>query len=117
MDLTDAKRAVLELTFRPRRRPDGRGRPWIGPRAPESGALSASDRRSVARLCRRGIRPIGPVIRFQPRQRSGRLDRLVQRLAEDLRDRGKIDLCEAFVAATLASTKRGTLTSFQHAVA
>jgi transposase len=32
--------------------------------------------------------------RFQLWQRSGRLDRLLQRLAEDLRDRGKIDLSE-----------------------
>jgi len=27
MDLTDVQWAVLEPTFRPRRRPDGRGRP------------------------------------------------------------------------------------------
>lgn len=41
--------------------------------------------------------------RFQLLPRSGRLDRLLQRLAEDLRDRGKIDLSEAFVDATFAS--------------
>jgi transposase len=40
--------------------------------------------------------------RFQVWQRSGRLDRLLQRLAEDLRDRGQIDLSEAFVDATFA---------------
>jgi ParE toxin of type II toxin-antitoxin system, parDE len=33
MDLTDVQWAVLEPTFRPRRRPDGRGRPWTDPRA------------------------------------------------------------------------------------
>jgi len=33
MDLTDAQWAVLEPTFRPRRHPDGRGRPWTDPRA------------------------------------------------------------------------------------
>src|SRR5262249_21005284 len=33
MDLTDAQWAVLEPTFRPRRRPDGRGQPWTDPRA------------------------------------------------------------------------------------
>ena len=44
--------------------------------------------------------------RFQLWQRSGRLDRLLQRLAEDLRDRGKIDLSEAFVDATFASAKK-----------
>src|SRR5215204_2436386 len=50
-------------------------------------------------------------------QRSGRLDRLLQGLAEDLRDRGKIDLSEAFVDATFASAKKGALKSVQRAVA
>ena len=54
--------------------------------------------------------------RFQLWQRSGRLDRL-QRLAEDLRDRGKIDLSEAFVDATFASAKEGAPKSVQRAVA
>jgi Putative transposase of IS4/5 family (DUF4096) len=39
MDLTDAQWAVLEPTFRPRRRPDGRGRPWTDPRAVMNGVL------------------------------------------------------------------------------
>src|SRR5918993_4204890 len=47
--------------------------------------------------------------RFQLWQRSGRLERLLQCLAEDLRDRGKIDLSEAFVDATFASAKKGGL--------
>ena len=33
MDLTYSHCAVLEPTFRPRRRPDGRGRPWTDLRA------------------------------------------------------------------------------------
>ena len=33
VELIDAQWAVLEPTFRPRRRPDGRGRPWTDPRA------------------------------------------------------------------------------------
>jgi transposase len=53
--------------------------------------------------------------RFQLWQRSGRLDRLLQRLVEDLRDRGKIDLSEAFVDATFASAKKGALKSVQRA--
>lgn len=52
--------------------------------------------------------------RFQLWQRSGRLDRLLQRLAEDLRDRGKIDLSEAFVDATFASAKKGALRLVDH---
>jgi hypothetical protein len=55
--------------------------------------------------------------RFQLWQRSGRLDRLLQRLAEDLRDRGKVDLSDAFVDASFASAKKGALKSVQRAVA
>ena len=100
MDLTDAQWAVLEPTFRPRRRPDGRGRPWTDPRAVMNGVLwvlrtgapwhDLPSRYPPYQTCHR---------RFQLWQRSGRLDRLLQRLAEDLRDRGKIDLSDAFVDA------------------
>src|SRR4249920_3709805 len=55
--------------------------------------------------------------RFQLWQKSGRLDRLLERLAADLRDRGKIDLTEAFVDATFAGAKKGALRSVQRAVA
>jgi len=108
MDLIDAQWAVLEPTFRPGRRPDGRGRPWTDPRAVMNGVLwvlrtgapwhDLPSRYPPYQTCHR---------RFQLWQRSGRLDRLLQRLAEDLRDRGKIDLSEAFVDATFASAKKG----------
>jgi transposase len=39
MDLTDAQWAVLEPLFRPRRRSDGRGRPWRDTRAVLNGVL------------------------------------------------------------------------------
>ena len=39
MDLTDTQWAVLEPIFRPRRRPDGRGRPWTDPRGVLNGVL------------------------------------------------------------------------------
>src|SRR2546425_10306917 len=98
MDLTDKQWAVLEPIFRPRRRPDGRGRPWTAPRAVLNGVLwvlrtgapwhDLPRRYPPYQTCHR---------RFQRWQRSGRLEVLLQRLAEALRDRGKIDLSEAFV--------------------
>jgi transposase len=110
MDLTDLQWAVLEPTFRPRRRPDGRGRPWTEARAVLNGVLwvlrtgapwhDLPRRYPPYQTCHR---------RFQQWQRSGRLDRLLERLAEDLRDRGKIDLSEAFVDATFAGAKKGAL--------
>jgi transposase len=110
MDLSNLQWAILEPTFRPRRRPDGRGRPWTEARAVLNGVLwvlrtgapwhDLPRRYPPYQTCHR---------RFQQWQRSGRLDRLLQRLAEDLRDRGKIDLSEAFVDATFAGAKKGAL--------
>src|SRR5215218_3921118 len=81
MDLTDVQWAVLEPTFRPRRRPDGRGRPWTDPRAIMNGVLwvlrtgapwhDLPSRYPPYQTCHR---------RFQLWQRSGRLDRLLQRV-------------------------------------
>jgi len=118
MDLTDHQWTVLEPVFRPTRRPDGRGRPWTDARAVLNGVLwilrtgapwaDLPARYPPYQTCHR---------RFQQWQRSGRLDRLLQRLAEDLRDRGRIDLSEAFVDATFAAAKKGALRSVQQAVA
>jgi len=112
MDLTDVQWAVLEPTFRPRRRLDGRGRPWTDSRAVMNGVLwvlrtgapwhDLPSRYPPYQTCHR---------RFQLWQRSGRLDRLLQRLAEDLRDRGKIDLSETFIDASFSSAKKGALLS------
>src|SRR5882672_4416698 len=87
MDLTDAQWAFLEPLFRPRRREDGRGRPWQDTRAVLNGVLwvlrtgapwhDLPPRYPPYQTCHR---------RFQLWQRSGRLELLLQRLAEDLRD-------------------------------
>ncbi len=45
--------------------------------------------------------------RFHSWQRSGLLTRVLQKLAEDLRDRGKIDLSETFIDASFSSAKKG----------
>src|SRR3954468_9737018 len=47
--------------------------------------------------------------RYQEWVRQGVLERLLRGLAEDLRDRGKIDLTEAFIDGTHAGAKRGAL--------
>src|SRR5215204_1896701 len=118
MDLTDAQWQILEPIFRPRRRPDGRGRPWQDTRAVVNGVLwvlrtgapwaDLPARYPPYQTCHR---------RFQHWQLSGRLDRLLERLAADLRDRGKRDLTEAFVDATYAGAKQGALQSVQRVVA
>src|SRR5258707_3617546 len=118
MDLADAQWAFLEPLFRPKRREDGGGRPWQDARAVLNGVFwvlrtgapwaDLPRRYPPYQTCHR---------RFQLWQRSGRLDRLLQRLAEDLRDRGQIDLSEAFVDATFASATKGALASVRRAAA
>src|ERR1700719_223291 len=133
MDLTDAQWAVLDQLFRPRRRTDGRGRlRWGGARSTVPAA--AADRWTWPTLARRARRGQWGALdlahrapwhdlpnryppyqtchrRFQHWQRSGVLLQLLQKLAEDLRDRGKLDLSEAFVDASFSSAKKGALPS------
>ena len=112
MDLTDAQWAFLEPLFRPKRRKDGRGRPWQDTRAVMNGVLwvlrtgapwhDLPTRYPPYQTCHR---------RFQQWQRSGLFERLLQTLAEDLRDRGKLDLSESFIDASFSSAKKGALVS------
>jgi transposase len=118
MDLTEAQWAVLEPLFRPKRRADGRGRPWRDTRSVLNGVLwilrTGAQWRELPskyppyQTCHR---------RFQQWQRSGLLVRVLTRLAEDLRDRGKIDLSETFIDASFSSAKKGALLSVQLAAA
>src|SRR6185295_1609865 len=108
MDLTDAQWTILEPVFRYRRRPDGRGRPPHDPRAVLNGVLwvlrtgapwhDLPRRYPPYQTCHR---------RFQAWQRTGVLERVLQGLAEDLRDRGKLDLSEGFIDASFSSAKKG----------
>ena len=104
--------AVLEPLLRPKRRSDGRGRPWQNTRAVLNGVFwvlrtgapwhDLPSRYPPYQTCHR---------RFQSWQRSGLLRRLLQKLAEDLRDRGKLDLSESFIDASFSSAKKGALVS------
>jgi len=112
MDLTDAQWEILQPLFKPTRRPDGRGRPWRDARAVLNGVLwvlrtgapwhDLPSRYPPYQTCHR---------RFQQGQRDGTLADLLTRLAEDLRDRGKLDLSETFINASFSSAKKGALLS------
>src|SRR5499433_1047929 len=112
MDLTEAQWQVLKPLLTPQRRPDGRGRPWRDARAVLNGILwvlrtgapwhDLPDRYPPYQTCHR---------RFQQWQRDGTLTRLLHTLAEDLRDRGKLDLSETFIDASFSAAKKGALLS------
>jgi transposase len=62
MDLTDAQWAVLGPLFRPKRRADGRGRPWQDTRAVLNGVFWVLRTGLLGTICRLAILPIRPVI-------------------------------------------------------
>jgi transposase len=118
MDLTDAQWAVLEPLLRPERRADGRGRPWRDTRSVFHGVLWILRTGAQWRELPSKYPPYQTCHRsFQQWQRSGLLTRVLQKLAEDLRDRGKIDLSETFIDASFSSAKKGALLSAQLAAA
>src|ERR1700681_2227839 len=112
MDITDAQWAFLEPQFRPKRRKDGRGRPWQDTRAVLNGVLwvlrtgapwhDLPARYPPYQTCHR---------RFQQCERSGLFRHLLQTLAEALRDRGNLYLSEAFIDASFSRAKKGALAS------
>ena len=109
MKLTDEPWAVLEpLIPAPRRRADGRGRPWADTRAVLNGMLwilrtgapwqDLPDRYPPYQTCHR---------RFQQWRRAGVIERLLHALAEEVRDRGGLDLSECFIDGTFVIAKKG----------
>ncbi|MBI2817168.1 MAG: transposase [Acidobacteria bacterium] len=98
------------MTFRtlPLPKPRVRGRPWRDGRAVLNAVLwvlrtgapwhDLPARYPPYQTCHR---------RFQQWRRDGTLTGVLTALAEDLRDRGKLDLSETFIDATSAAPQRG----------
>ena len=107
-ELSDEQWKLVEPVLRPRRRSDGRGRPWRDTRAMLHGVLwvlgtgaqwrELPERYPPFQTCHR---------RFQQWVRSGKLEVALRRLAQHLYERGQLYLDEAFVDATFASAKKG----------
>lgn len=111
MDLTKEQWNIIEpLLPKPKVREDGRGRPWRDPQDVLNGILwvlrtgapwnDLPDRYPLYQTCHR---------RFQMWAKSGALERVLRALAEDLKERGKIDLTEAYIYGSFASAKKGDL--------
>ena len=109
-DLTDAQWAFIGPLLPPLpRRADGRGRPWRDSREVLNGILwvlrtgahwsELPDRYPPYQTCHR---------RFQQCREAGVMDRLLRALAEDLEERGEIDLGECFVDGSFSAAKQGT---------
>jgi transposase len=109
MDLTDEQWEVLEpLIPDPLQREDRRGRPWRDPRDVLNGILwilrtgapwkDLPERYPPYQTCHR---------RFQRWIEEGVLSRVLEALAEDLEERGEIDLSECYIDSTFVVAKKG----------
>ena len=109
MDLTDQQWQIIETILPPDPvRADGRGRPWSDRRSTLNGVLW---------ILRTGARwqdlpeQYGPYQtvhrRFQNWVRSKVLEQVLLALAQDLKDRGGLDLRECFIDGTFVPAKKG----------
>jgi transposase len=110
MDLTDEQWAILEpLIPEEERSPQAkRGRPWRDPRQVLNGVLwilrtgapwqDLPDRYPAYQTCHR---------RFQRWVRQGVMEAILRTLAEDLKERGSLDVRECFIDGTFVVAKKG----------
>jgi len=109
MDLTNEQWTMLEpLIGELPTRADGRGGPWRSCRDVLNGILwilrtgaqwaDIPNRYPPYQTCHR---------RFQRWVRDGTYERILEALARDLKDRGKLDLSECFIDGTFVVAKKG----------
>ena len=109
MDLTeDQWKVVSAILPEDPVRPDGRGRPWSYRRQVLNGVLwilrtgapwqDLPDRYGAYQTVHR---------RFQNWVRSGVMERVLLAIAQDLKDRGGLDLRECFIDGTFVPAKKG----------
>src|SRR3954464_12045143 len=107
-ELTDEQWAILgPLIPEPPRREDGRGRPWRDTREVMNGVLwilrsgarwqDLPERFPPYQTCHR---------RFQQWVREG-MRKVLEALAQDLKERGDLDLSECFIDGTFVVAKKG----------
>jgi transposase len=113
LDITDAQWEFIEpLLPRYRRRKDGRGRPRKDLRAVLSGIFWILRTGAQWQELPRHYPPYQTCHRyFQEWSRNGTIERILHALAEDLYERGGIDISEAFIDGTFAGAKKGALPS------
>ena len=110
-DLSNAQWAFIKpILPELKTRPDGRGRPWRDSREVLNGILwilrtgaqwsEMPGRYPPYQTCHR---------RFQQWRKSGVMDDLLVALAQDLEERGKIDLEECFIDGSFSPAKKGAL--------
>jgi transposase len=110
VELTDAQSAFLESLVRASRRKDGRGRPLQDTRAVMNGVLRVLLTGAPLHDLRRCNLPHHTCHRhFKQCQRSGLVTQVLHKPAEDLHDRGRLDLSESIIDASFTPAKKVAL--------
>ena len=111
-ELSDAQWELIEPLLRPKRRTDGRGRPWQDTRAVLNGILWVLGTGAQWRELPNKYPPYQTCHRrFQQWVREGKLEGILRVLAEELHARGKLKLEEAFIDASFTGAKKGAARS------
>src|SRR5882762_7309233 len=109
-ELSDAQWELIEPILRPKRRSDGRGRPWQDTRAVLNGILWVLGTGAQWRELHKKYPPYQTCHRrFQRWVREGKLEGILRVLAEELHARGKLALEEGFIDASFTGGKKGGL--------
>ena len=117
-ELSDAQWELIEPILRPKRRADGRGRPWQDTQAVLHGLLWVLGTGAQWRELPKKYPPYQTCHRrFQQWVREGKLERILRVLAEELHARGKLELEEAFIDASFTGAKKRGLRSGPPSVA
>lgn len=107
-EVSDEQWTLLEPILRPKRRPDGRGRPPADTRAVLNGVLWILGTGAQWRELPKKYPPYQTCHRrFQHWVRCGALAKVLRKLAKLLRAEGRLNLEEAFIDATFAAAKKG----------
>jgi len=108
-ELSDGQWKLIEPILRPKRRADGRGRPWRDTRAVLNGILWVLGTGAQWRELPKKYPPYQTCHRrFQQWVREDQLERILRVLAKELHARGKLQLEEAFIDASFTGAKKGT---------
>jgi transposase len=107
-ELSDAQWRLIEPILRPKRRSDGRGRPWQDTRAVLYGILRVLGTGAQWRELPKKYPPYQTCHRrFQQGVRESKLERILRALVEELQARGKLQLEEAFIDASFTGARKG----------
>jgi transposase len=105
---SDAQWQLIEPTLRPKRRAEGRGRPWQDTGAVLNGIWWVSGTGAQGRDLPERYPPYQACHRcFQAWVREGKLERLWRVLAEELPACGRLPRGETFIAASFPGAKKG----------